>query len=263
MFPLSTLSLAHDVYIVNIFWYIFSMTDPYHHGNLRAELIAQGITMLNRDGIAAFSLRKLSQELGVSHAAAYRHFSSREDLFRAIFGEISQRFREALAASVALPDGSSDTAPDGSPETGRKGDSNRHRTLMRLGLGYVAFFRDNPEYVPLFSLMHSANPLLANVIPSAASKREGLPPCGGSGDSGRSGDSGDIGRDQGEAFAIFREVAAGIRNEEPYKKLEEFEILLGFWAKVHGLAMLLAAHPYMIPEGRFQESIERIMATPF
>ena len=39
------------------------MSESYHHGNLRAELISAGITMLNRDGIASFSLRRLSQEL--------------------------------------------------------------------------------------------------------------------------------------------------------------------------------------------------------
>lgn len=233
------------------------MSETYHHGNLRAELIAGGIKMLNRDGIAAFSLRKLSQELGVSHAAAYRHFTSREDLFKAIFAEISLRFREALASSVE-----EELSPidDDSVRAGRGGQ----QLLIRLGKGYVGFFRDNPEYVPLFSLMHSANPLLANIIPSASSKRAGMPAFRqGAGGIPECDFPGDIARDQSAAFDIFRTVAAGIRGEEPYRDLEEYEILLGFWAKVHGLAMLIVSHPDMIPDSRFDESLERIIKTPF
>jgi len=218
------------------------MSESYHHGNLRQELINGGIKMLNRDGVAAFSLRKLSQELGVSHTAAYRHFASKEDLFRAIFEEVSKNFRDALAHSVATRD----------RDKGGSGDD-RQSALRRLGIGYVLFFRDHPEYVPLFSLMHSENPFLDEIIPEKA-RDTGMP--------GQSGDS-PMGRDQDEAFALFSGLVGSMRAEEAFKDLEEYEILLGFWAKVHGLSLLIVAHPDMIPPDRFEESVVRILDTRF
>ncbi len=241
MFTVATLTITPNVYSVNIFWYIFLMTETYHHGNLRSELIAGGIKMLNRDGVAAFSLRKLSQELGVSHTAAYRHFSSKEELFLAIFQEVSGNFKNALIQSVQGTAGESQT-----------GAGRDHRTLTRLGLGYVRFFRDHPEYVPLFSLINSANPFMESLFPGKSGAAAGAAAGGG---------TEDLERDEG--FELFRSVAGAVRGDEEYRDLEEYEILLGFWAKVHGLALLIVAHPRMIPPERFEESLLRIMETRF
>lgn len=213
------------------------MTETYHHGNLRSELIAGGIQMLNRDGVAAFSLRKLSQELGVSHTAAYRHFSSKEELFLAIFQEVSENFKNALIQSVK------GTAEEGQPDASRD-----RRALTRLGLGYVRFFRDHPEYVPLFSLINSANPFMESLFPGKSGDAQG-------------GGTEELERDEG--FGLFRSVASAVRGDTEYRDLEENEILLGFWAKVHGLALLIVAHPRMIPPERFEESLLRIMETRF
>ena len=38
----------------------------YHHGDLRASLIAIGSEMLAQDGVQALSLRKLARKAGVS-----------------------------------------------------------------------------------------------------------------------------------------------------------------------------------------------------
>ena len=45
--------------------------------------------------------------------------------------------------------------------------------------------------------------------------------------------------------------------------LNEREILLGYWAKVHGLASLLISQKSFIPLESVQTSIERIVRTPF
>ena len=94
----------------------------YHHGNLENDLIEEGIKSLCKDGLGSFSIRDLSRKLGVSHAAAYRHFPSREDLLRAILVEVSRRFTTALVNAVP-------------PELEGRA------ALLKLGVEYVKFFR--------------------------------------------------------------------------------------------------------------------------
>ena len=53
---------------------------PYHHGNLRAALIAAAETVVQQQGHEAVSLRALAESLGVSRGAPYRHFADREAL---------------------------------------------------------------------------------------------------------------------------------------------------------------------------------------
>lgn len=57
---------------------------PYHHGNLREELVTLAITTLRDKGVEHLSLRALAKDLGVSHAAPLRHFATKADLLNAI-----------------------------------------------------------------------------------------------------------------------------------------------------------------------------------
>lgn len=68
---------------------------PYHHGDLKACLIALAHARVREHGPDTFSLRDISREAGVSHAAAYRHFSTKEALLAVV---ASQGF-EALTAA--------------------------------------------------------------------------------------------------------------------------------------------------------------------
>lgn len=233
------LNIPLNVYIVNIPWYHFFMTDSYHHGNLRAELIAAGLRMLNRDGIASFSLRRLSKELGVSHAAAYRHFRSREELLRAIFVESSAMFRGALAASVP---------PDVSGE----------EALMRLGTGYVRFFISHPDILMLFTLMQGESGLLEEMLAGFGADESGCVEIG------VHTDCSDIDRlSEHGAFGLFRAVASTVRDQDRFTALNEREILLGFWSKVHGMASLLVSQKNFIPAESLDQTIERVIRTPF
>ena len=64
---------------------IGSMPDrPYHHGRLRAELLAEAERTLREQGIEALSLRDLARQAGVSHAAPRRHFADRQALLDAL-----------------------------------------------------------------------------------------------------------------------------------------------------------------------------------
>jgi AcrR family transcriptional regulator len=57
---------------------------PYHHGNLRAALLAQAEQALRRQGLDGLSLRELARQIGVSHAAPRRHFADRQALLDAL-----------------------------------------------------------------------------------------------------------------------------------------------------------------------------------
>jgi AcrR family transcriptional regulator len=57
---------------------------PYHHGNLRAALLAQAEQTLRQDGLDGLSLRELARQIGVSHAAPRRHFADRQALLDAL-----------------------------------------------------------------------------------------------------------------------------------------------------------------------------------
>jgi AcrR family transcriptional regulator len=109
------------------------MKEPYHHGDLRRGLIAEGLRLLETNGADSFSLREAARGLGVTANAAYRHFADKSDLLTAIaahgFGVLSDRLQTALGAAT------DDRAPV---------------RLHILGGAYVAFAAERPE---LFRLM--------------------------------------------------------------------------------------------------------------
>src|SRR5215470_4643684 len=59
----------------------------YHHGDLRRALVDAALAIVERAGPGALSLRELARRAGVSHAAPYRHFESREALLAALATE--------------------------------------------------------------------------------------------------------------------------------------------------------------------------------
>ena len=71
---------------------------PYHHGNLRQELLAAGERLLETVGVDGLSLRGLARETGVSHTAPYRHFTDKADLLAALAARGFARLTETLVA---------------------------------------------------------------------------------------------------------------------------------------------------------------------
>jgi AcrR family transcriptional regulator len=101
----------------------------YHHGNLRAALIEQGVELARTQGPDGVVLREVARRAGVSHNAAYRHFADREELL----GEVARigmlRLREAMQAELDAVDRSGSSEP-------------AVRALERLravGMAYVEF----------------------------------------------------------------------------------------------------------------------------
>ncbi|MFD0468788.1 TetR/AcrR family transcriptional regulator [Nonomuraea thailandensis] len=77
----------------------------YHHGNLRATLLAVAERSLRERGADQLSLRELAREAGVSHAAPRRHFADRQALLDALaeagFARLDAELRAALEAAGA------------------------------------------------------------------------------------------------------------------------------------------------------------------
>ena len=72
---------------------------PYHHGNLRAALIQNGLELIEEKGIHALTLREIGSRLGVSRAAPYRHFKDKADLLAAISQAEFVEFGKVLEAA--------------------------------------------------------------------------------------------------------------------------------------------------------------------
>jgi len=64
---------------------------PYHHGNLKEELLQTALGMIDTDGLDSITLRDLTQRLGTSRTAVYRHFESKETL---ILGVIEKGYEQ-------------------------------------------------------------------------------------------------------------------------------------------------------------------------
>jgi AcrR family transcriptional regulator len=64
--------------------------------DVREQLVEAGMRVLERDGMAALSARKLAAETGTSTMAVYTHFGGMTGLIDAIAGEAFVRFTAAL-----------------------------------------------------------------------------------------------------------------------------------------------------------------------
>lgn len=115
------------------------MTDrPYHHGNLRQELLEHAWTVVERDGAEGLSLRGISREIGVSHGSSARHFREKQELLDAIAAEGFTRMNTALAEAAAA-------------QQGVEGK------LRASGLAYVAFAVSNARILDvMYDAKHRA-----------------------------------------------------------------------------------------------------------
>lgn len=80
----------------------------FHHGNLREALIARAIEVIGEKGVEGLSLRRIAKDLGVSHAAPARHFSSKADLLSTI---VAQSYAALTQAVLTAASGAEDQSP--------------------------------------------------------------------------------------------------------------------------------------------------------
>lgn len=72
----------------------------YHHGDLRAALLAAALAQVERGGADSVNLSGLAQALGVSQPAPYRHFPDRAALLAAVALEGFARHQATLKAAA-------------------------------------------------------------------------------------------------------------------------------------------------------------------
>ncbi|MEU6246144.1 TetR/AcrR family transcriptional regulator [Glycomyces sp. NPDC047010] len=73
-----------------------TVTDRYHHGDLRRALIDAAVEAVAEAGPSALSLRAVAKRAGVSHAAPAHHFGDKAGLLTAVAAEGFDRFADAL-----------------------------------------------------------------------------------------------------------------------------------------------------------------------
>ena len=99
--------------------------DTYHHGDLKAVILAKAANLVAERGADGISLRELAREAGVSHAAPAHHFTDRRGLFTALAAQGWRLLSDALA----------DARPD----------------FVDAALAYVRFALDHPgHYAVMF-----------------------------------------------------------------------------------------------------------------
>src|SRR5690348_374802 len=94
--------------------------DSYHHGDLKAVILAEAAGLVAERGADGISLRELARAAGVSHAAPAHHFTDRRGLFTALAAEGWRML------AVALTDARSD--------------------FLDAALAYVRFSLDHPGH---------------------------------------------------------------------------------------------------------------------
>ena len=103
----------------------------YHHGDLRAALLAEAAAMIDERGTSSVTMRAIGRRLSVSRSAAYRHFADKSALLVAVAAAGFDRLRDRLEAVGA-----------GAPDAGIE-------RLRQVGEEYVRFAIENPGHYRL------------------------------------------------------------------------------------------------------------------
>lgn len=70
----------------------------YHHGNLKQALVESALEVIAEGGVEAVSVADVGRRVGVSAAAPYRHFASRQALLVAVAIETARTLADQLVA---------------------------------------------------------------------------------------------------------------------------------------------------------------------
>jgi len=77
----------------------------YHHGNLRRALLDSALSLVEREGAEALTLRAAARRAGVSQAAPYRHFRDKDALLAAVAEEGFRAMTEAMRRATVPYEG--------------------------------------------------------------------------------------------------------------------------------------------------------------
>ena len=109
------------------------MKDTYHHGNLRAALLDAASQLIREHGVEGVSMRALSERIGVSKSASYRHFDSKA----ALLATVAERGFRTLEEQLEVAEGTA-------------GPLQELRRFQEMCVTYVRFATAHP---PRYRLM--------------------------------------------------------------------------------------------------------------
>ena len=124
------------------------MPESYHHGDLRAAVLAEVERIVARQGVAGVSIRALAASLGVSHTAPRHHFGSRDGVLTAF----AAQGYGLLAADLRRV---------------REGGG----SFLDVGVGYVRFALDHPAH---FAVMFDSEVLVEDDAALTAARDQAM-----------------------------------------------------------------------------------------
>lgn len=176
----------------------------YHHGHLRGALADAATNLARRGGPEAVVLREAARQVGVSAAAAYRHYVGHGELLAAVKRRALEALGDAMQEGLDSGERLADPAADAV------------RRFTNLGRAYVVFALANP------GLFHTAfcRPLAERSEEEVTAKIAASRPY------------------HILSVSLDELVATGLLNpaRRPVAPI-------AFWAAVHGLATLLVDGP--------------------
>lgn len=196
----------------------------YHHENLKSELIREGLVILDKEGYEGFSLRKVAKACNVSHTAPYRHFKNKDELITAIIMEALQAFSQSLDNAVL------------------KYPDDPTKQLKEMGISYIRFFSENPEYLHLLFSNDIFNKL------GTAGRREDEEICIKESNS-----------NSGHPFATFYKAVENYAGASKNNFMEQDELVLYCWGLVHGISILISNKNNLPFQGDYLELVEKII----
>ncbi|KCZ98442.1 TetR family transcriptional regulator [Hyphomonas polymorpha PS728] len=111
----------------------------YHHGDLRAALIAEGLKLIGSGPAETLSLREIARNAGVSATAVYRHFPDKAALLSALCTEGHAMMAAAFEKAMA-------------------GKGDRMAAFISMGRAYVQFALAHPALFRLMMAQPGAGP---------------------------------------------------------------------------------------------------------
>jgi AcrR family transcriptional regulator len=171
----------------------------YHHGNLRQSLLENSLQLLQDEGIAGLSLRRLAELTGVSRAAPYHHFKDKQALLAAVaeqgFGQLAVLLQQVVNdEQIAL-----------------------EQRLQQAVLGYLQFAQRQPA---LYQLMFGQTLWAAAVSDSHASS------------------TAQFQRAAKDCFRHYVQLFERLQPPTPLASSHALRSAQLLWASLHGLATL-------------------------
>jgi AcrR family transcriptional regulator len=179
-------------------------TQNYHHGDLKTALIREGLRILDEEGYEGLSLRKVAKACNVSQTAPYRHFKNKDDLVFEISVQALRAFDDSLKqALIKYPD---------DPKS----------QLREMGVMYIKFFTENPEYLRLLFINTITSKMVCENEESCSEINKRVPDC--------------------NPFATFYNAVERYKASSGEEELDRDALLLYCWGIVHGISVLVCTN---------------------